>query len=208
MQINELTPSSDAAPIRAKSTVSYIPRRPRNREHLTPREIKRLLKAARGNRYGLRDHTLILLAYTHGLRVCEALWSRWQDFDLNTGVFHVHRLKGSISGDHPVPGFEIRTLRRFQREGPTSDEYLFCSERGGPMTGRGVHKMIERLAVRCGLGALNIHPHMLRHSCGYYLVDKGVDLRLIQSYLGHANLQQTVRYTFLSPRKFRRLWDD
>jgi type 1 fimbriae regulatory protein FimB/type 1 fimbriae regulatory protein FimE len=208
METQDLDASVTFAPIKASSTVSYIPRRPRNREHLTPREIKRLLKAARANRYGLRDYTLILLAYTHGLRVCEALWARWQDFDFNIGVYHVNRLKGSLSGDHPIPGFEIRALRRFQREGPTCEEYLFCSERGGPMTGRGVHKMIERLAVRAGLGDLNIHPHMLRHSCGYYLVDKGVDLRTIQSYLGHKTLQQTIRYTFLSPKKFRRLWDD
>lgn len=180
----------------------------RTREHLTPPEMERLLKAARANRYGSRDHALVLVSYTHGLRVSEAIAARWQDFDLRVGVFHVHRLKGSISGDHPLRGAEIRALRQLRRQGPASGEFVFASERGGRLSMRGVQKMIERLASRAGLGELHVHPHMMRHSCGYYLADRGVDLRVIQQYLGHKNIRHTVRYTALSPRKFRRLWDD
>ena len=183
-------------------------RHPRTREHLTPGEIGQLLKVARRNRYGCRDYALVLTSYTHGLRVSEAIAARWEDFDLKAGVFHVHRLKGSISGDHFLRGVEIRTLRQLKREGPASAEFVFASERGGRLSVRGVQKMIERLASRSGLAGLKVHPHMMRHSCGYYLADIGTDLRVIQQYLGHKNIRHTVRYTALSPRKFRRLWDD
>lgn len=185
-----------------------VKNRARTREHLTPGEMERLLKAARANRYGSRDHALVLISYTHGLRVSEAISARWQDFDLRVGVFHVHRRKGSLSGDHPLRGVEIRVLRQLKRVGPTSGEFVFASERGGRLSVRGAQKMIERLAERAGLGGLHVHPHMMRHSCGYYLADRGVDLRVIQQYLGHKNIRHTVRYTALSPRKFRRLWDD
>jgi len=52
-----------------------------------------------------------------------------------------------------------------------------------------------------------VHPHMLRHACGYYLANKGVDTRTIQAYLGHKNIQHTVRYTELAPDRFNGLWD-
>lgn len=193
---------------RKPSKANTRSRHPRTREHLTAGEIDRLLKTARSNRYGCRDYAFLLTSYTHGLRISEAIAARWEDFDLKAGVFHVHRLKGSISGDHFLRGLEIRTLRQLKRKGPTSGEFVFASERGGRLSVRGVQKMIERLAIRAGLGALNVHPHMLRHSCGYYLADRGVHLRVIQEYMGHKNIRHTVRYTALSPRKFRRLWDD
>ena len=201
-------------PMSVKRTVKRIrPRRLRNREHLIPAELELLLKAARRNRWGTRDHALILVSYRHGLRVSEALRARWQDFDLNHGVYHVRRLKGSLSGDHPLSGVEIRALRQLKREVTQSGQssaanHVFVSERGGQLSVRGVQKMIERLALKCGLGAVNVHPHMLRHSCGYALADRDTDLRVIQAYLGHSNIRHTVRYTQLSPRKFRRLWED
>lgn len=196
----------NVVPIAIQRTVPR--RRARHREHLTEAEMDRLLKAARTNRYGCRDHTLVLMTWAHGLRVSEALWTRWPDLDLDRGVFHVHRRKGSLSGDHPLRGREVRALRQLKREGPSSSDFVFASERGGQLTTRGVQKMIERLAERAGLGAINIHPHMFRHSTGYFLAERGVDLRVIQQYLGHANIRHTTRYTHLSPRKFFGLWDD
>jgi len=87
-------------------------------------------------------------------------------------------------------------------------EFIFTSERGTPLTARSVQLMIDRAAERAGLGHLNIHPHSLRHSCGYYLADRGKDLRLIQAYLGHKEVRHTTRYVALSPRQFDGLWDD
>ena len=65
--------------------------------------------------------------------------------------------------------------------------------------------MVERAAVEVKLG-FPAHPHMLRHACGFALANKGHDTRALQAYLGHRNIQRTVRYTELSANRFRGLW--
>jgi type 1 fimbriae regulatory protein FimB/type 1 fimbriae regulatory protein FimE len=197
----------NVVPIAVRRTVTQ-PRRFRQREHLLQNEVEKLQEAARKGRWGHRDYTLILILFSHGLRIREALDAHWQQFDLEQGVFHVRRLKGSISGDHNLRGVEIRALRRLQREGPKAADFVFVSERGGPMTTRAVQLLLDRIAKRAGLASLNVHPHTFRHSCGYYLGERGADLRLIQQYLGHTDIRHTVRYVQLSPRRFRGLWDD
>jgi site-specific recombinase XerD len=109
----------------------------------------------------------------------------------------VKRIKGGDSGDHRLRGIEIRALRRLRREGPNAGDFAFVSERGGPLTNRAVQLMLDRVAERAGLQQLNIHPHALRHSCGYYLSEHGADLRLIQAYLGHRQVRHTTRYVQL-----------
>jgi integrase len=118
----------NVVPIAVKRTVG---RRARTREHLLVNEVEKLIQVSRRNRYGHRDSTLILILFTHGLRVSEGLQARWQQFDLEQGIFHVHRLKGSLSGDHRLRGVEIRALRRLRKDGPVSPEFVFASERGG-----------------------------------------------------------------------------
>jgi type 1 fimbriae regulatory protein FimE len=68
--------------------------------------------------------------------------------------------------------------------------------------------MFVRIAKDAGLAELNLHPHVLRHPCGYYLSEHGADLRVIQDYLGHREIRHTTRYVALSPRRFEGLWDD
>lgn len=67
--------------------------------------------------------------------------------------------------------------------------------------------MVERAALAAGLG-IKVHPHMLRHACGYKLANDGVDTRTIQAYLGHKSIQRTVRYTELAPTRFKSLFRD
>lgn len=196
----------NVVPIAVKRTVAL--RRPRSREHLLEKEVERMVEAARKNRHGHRDSTLIMVLFSHGLRVQEGLQAHWHQFDLEAGVFHVKRSKGSTSGDHRLRGVEIRALRRLWREGPKAGDFVFVSERGGPLTTRGVQLMLDRVAKRAGLASLNLHPHTFRHSCGYYLAERGADLRTIQAYLGHSDIRHTVRYVALSPRRFQGLWDD
>jgi len=89
----------------------------RTREHLTPQEVEKLIKAAsRVGRYGHRDATLILIAYRHGLRVSELVALRWDQVDLEQGFLHVSRLKNGVPSTHPLQGPEIRALRRLRRE--------------------------------------------------------------------------------------------
>ncbi len=187
-------------------------RRPKNadvrpREYLFDREVARLMKAAaKTGRHGHRDSTLILVTYRHGLRVSELIALQWDLVELDAGRLHVNRVKKGIPSVHPLRGPEIRALRRLRREYPESP-YLFASERRGPLTASSVQKIVTRAGNEAGLD-LPVHPHMLRHATGYKLANDGHDTRAIQQYLGHKNIQHTVRYTQLSAARFRDFWKD
>jgi type 1 fimbriae regulatory protein FimB/type 1 fimbriae regulatory protein FimE len=177
----------------------------RTREHLLPHEVERLMKAASHNRYGQRDSTMILVAYRHGLRVSELVDLQWSQIDFNAGNMHVRRVKSGVSATHPICGDELRALRRLQREQDPKSPFVFTSERGAPFGTEGFARLVERAGAAAKLG-LKVHPHMLRHACGYALANKGHDTRALQAWLGHRNIQHTVRYTELSPTRFRDFW--
>jgi site-specific recombinase XerD len=181
-------------------------RESRAREYLTPAEVGALLEAAGCARYGHRDRTLLLLMYRHGLRVSEAIGLRWEQFDLKAGLLSVQRLKHGVPSTHPLRGPELRALRQLRREWPDSP-YLFVSERGGPMTASNVRKLVTRSGLASKL-SFPVHPHMLRHACGFKLANEGHDTRSLQHYLGHKNIVHTVRYTDLAPDRFKGFWKD
>ena len=143
--------------------------------------------ASRG-RYGHRDATMILVAYRHGLRASELCALRWDQVDLERGLVHVRRLKNGTPSVHPMGGVEIRALRRLKRE-QIESRYVFVTERRAPMTAAGFRKMVARTGER-GKFPFPVHPHMLRHACGYKLANDGQDTRAVQHYLGHKNIQQ------------------
>jgi type 1 fimbriae regulatory protein FimE len=178
----------------------------RTREYLTEHEIGRLMKAAGDNRHGHRDATMILLAFRHGLRASELCSLRWEQVDLAHGRLHVSRLKNGMPSVHPLSGSELRALRRLQRE-QEPGRYLFMSERGAPMSAVGFRRMIGRLGKAAKM-PFTVHPHMLRHATGFKLANDGQDTRALQHYLGHKNIQHTVRYTELSPGRFKNFWPD
>ena len=199
-------------PLRQTSKTGKLPRRRKNaevrsREYLTEDEVEALRAAAgRAGRHGHRDATIILLAYRHGLRVSELVSLRWDQVDLKQGFLHVRRLKNGTPSTHPLRGPEIRALRKLQRDYPETP-YLFVSERKGPMTPSNVRKMLARAGQAAGV-PFPVHPHMLRHACGFKLANDGQDTRAVQHYLGHRNIQHTVRYTELAPDRFKKFWDD
>lgn len=177
----------------------------RPREYLTEKEVEKLVAAAkRVGRHGLRDSTLILLSYRHGLRVSEAVALRWDMVELDKGRLHVKRMKSGLDSVHPLRAPELRALRKLKREYPDSP-YLFVGERGGPITDSSARKIIARAGEQAGI-SFPIHPHMLRHACGFTLANRGHDTRAIQAYLGHKNIQHTVRYTELSSERFNDFW--
>ena len=179
----------------------------RSREHLLPGEVDQLLDAAkRTGRHGHRDYALVLLAYRHGLRVSELVALRWDQVDLQCGVLHVNRSKNGSPSTHPLRGPELRALRRLARDYPDTP-YVFTSERKAPLTDSRVRKLIKDRGEQAGL-PFPVHPHMLRHACGYKLANDGHDTRAIQHYLGHRNIQHTVRYTELAPDRFKAFWRD
>ena len=179
----------------------------RDREHLTPHEVELVIDVSRKQgRYGYRDATMILLTYRHGLRISELLALQWSQIDLRQGHIYVKRRKNSISTTHPLFGPEIRALRKIKRDYPET-QYVFVTERKGPMTDSTFRKIVSRAGKEAGL-QFSIHPHMLRHSTGFKLANEGTDTRSIQHYLGHKNIQHTVRYTEIVPSRFKDFWND
>jgi Phage integrase family len=177
----------------------------RTREDLTDAEVARLTKAASGNRWGQRDAAMVLVAYRHGLRASELTDLRWDQIDFDTATLAVRRAKKGTPATHPIRGDELRALRKLAREQEPKSPFVFTSERGAPFTTAGFARMIERAGEAAKLG-FKAHPHMLRHACGFALANKGHDTRALQAYLGHKNIQHTVRYTELSPTRFKDFW--
>ena len=150
----------------------------RTREYLTDAEVERLMEAAKGNRWGHRDATMILVGYRHGLRVSELVDLRWDQVAFDTATLHVHRVKQGTPSIHPILGDALRALRRLQREQEPKSPFVFTSERGAPFSSAGFARMIERAGREAKL-AFKVHPHMLRHACGYALANKGHDTRAL-----------------------------
>jgi type 1 fimbriae regulatory protein FimE len=178
----------------------------RSREYLTEREVERLIEAAKQNRSGHRDATAILVAYRHGLGASEVVVLRWDDSDLTTGRLHVRRAKAGDASVHPISARESRALRKLLRESPASP-YVFISERRAPLSAAGYQRIVARAGVAAKFTFL-VHSHMLRHACGFKLAKDGRDTRAIQAYLGHRSIMSTVRYTALTPNRFKNFWKD
>lgn len=175
----------------------------RPREHLTEREVEKLIEAAKGNRHGARDSTMVLIGFRHALRASELCELQWSDVEFESATLHIRRAKGGTTGTHPLLGDEMRALRTLKRE--AKSPFIFVSERGAPFTVAGLAKLVERAGNAAKIG-FKVHPHMLRHAAGFVLANKGTDTRTLQAYLGHRSIQSTVRYTELAPGRFKNLW--
>ncbi len=177
----------------------------RSREYLLPDEVGAMVdQAGKVGRHPVRDRTLILSMYRHGFRVSELIDLKWDQVDFRNAEMHVRRLKNGTPSVHPIKGDELRLLRKVKRE--CASRFVFVSERGLPLSRSAVAPIVKRAGTTSEIG-LSVHPHMLRHACGYYLANKNVDTRTIQAYLGHRSIQHTVRYTELAPGRFSSLWD-
>ena len=178
----------------------------RTREYLTEAEVERLMNAARKNRWGHRDATMVLVAYRHGLRASEIVDLRWEQMDFRIShASHPSGQAGHAQARIRSLGTSCAPCGGFKREQEPKSPFVFTSERGAPFGTAGFARMVERAGVEAKL-AFKAHPHMLRHACGYALANKGHDTRALQAYLGHRNIQHTVRYTELSPTRFKDFW--
>ena len=179
----------------------------KDRKHLTELEFKKLLAATKNSRNAARDRCLLLLTFRHGLRVSEACGLQLSQVDTESRVLHVARIKNGLSTTHPLRADEIKTIKAWltvrAKMKPTSAAF-FISERRFPLSRKTVWFAIRRYGELAGL-ALPAHPHMLRHACGFALANMGADTRLIQDYLGHRNIQNTVIYTATNSARFEKI---
>ncbi|EPV8391287.1 tyrosine-type DNA invertase [Klebsiella aerogenes] len=182
----------------------------KKRNFLTQNEIESLLNAANSGPHAARNYCLTLLCFIHGFRASEICRLRISDIDLRSKCIYIHRLKKGFSTTHPLLNKEILALKRWlniRDEYPQStSEWLFLSRKGNPLSRQQFYQIISASGDQAGL-PLEIHPHMLRHSCGFALANMGIDTRLIQDYLGHRNIRHTVWYTASNAGRFYGIWD-
>jgi len=181
-----------------------------DRKHLVSTEVEKLMEAAKGSRNAARDRCLLLLMFRHGLRVSEACRMKFDQVDTESRVLHVARLKSGLSTTHPLRSDELRAISAWLKERarmkpPSSVKTLFISEQRKPLHRSTVNLLLRTYSAAASLPLL-AHPHMLRHACGFALADQGADTRLIQDYLGHRNIQHTVKYTATNTARFEKLW--
>lgn len=176
----------------------------KKKDFLSDTEMELFLKASKKSRYPQRNYILLLMMYRHGLRVSEAINLKLDDVNLKESRIWISRLKQGLSVEHPIDGKELRALKRYLNKREDNLPWLFVSERNLPLTRQNIHYIVKTAAKKAKLN--NVHPHTLRHSCGFYLANKGYDLRLIQDYLGHRDPKHTARYTRVVSKRFENLW--
>ena len=182
-------------------------RHERGPNFITADEHKQLLIGAGRLRHPERNRLLIMLLYRHGLRESEAVGLYLRDLNLARARLWVRRLKNGLSTEHPIADDELRLLRRYLRVRDSSLPWLFINGQQGQLSRHSVIYVLQQAAEQGGI-ARRITPHMLRHGCGYYLANRGHDLRVIQDYLGHRDPRHTARYTRTAAHRFQNLWAD
>ena len=177
----------------------------RGKDFLTASEVERLLEAAKHGRHGQRNHLMMLAAFRHGLRVSELISLQREDINLAESRIWIRRLKTGHSTMHPVEGRELRLWRRYLGSRTDHLPWAFVSGHSQKMERTSFNSIVKLAAQRAGLP--DVHPHTLRHSCGFALANKGVHFRTIMEYLGHKDPGSTVRYTRIAGKQFQGLWD-
>jgi site-specific recombinase XerD len=181
----------------------------RSREYLTKDEVEQLLKAAKdgATRNPIRDACLLTLLYHHALRVSELCNLRLSDITLDgEPSIYVRHQKGEERSVHPLYKSDVAALRKWltiRQDLELDHDYLFCSEQRSKINRATINLIMTTVARKAGLEHLRPHPHSLRHACGYHLLNETKDLWAVQDYLGHKFLQSTVRYTKLTPGRFK-----
>jgi type 1 fimbriae regulatory protein FimB len=144
-----------------------------------------------------RDKAIFLLAYRHGLRASEIGLLRVSDLDLKRLRVMLHRLKGSLSGEHPLQADEARALKAWLKSRDTDSPILFPSRRGLPISRQMLDVLMKGYGEEAAIPTDKRHFHVLKHSIATHLLDAGAELRFVQDWLGHSNIQNTVIYAAL-----------
>jgi integrase len=172
-------------------------------ELLSDEQVRKLIKAARGNRWGNRDALMIDLAWQHGLRASELCQLTWDDVRGGRNpTLYIRRAKGGQNHCNPLSSEHLRALNALRPEEPGA--VIFTSERGDAFTAAGFAKMVERVGIAAGL-KFKVHPHQLRHSCAAHLAPKINQLELA-AHLGMKDPRTLGHYYAGDPERRRHKW--
>lgn len=178
----------------------------RGKRYLSSSEVEQVCKVIRKeSRYSDRDELMVLVAFHHGLRVSELVNVKWQHIDMKVGQLAVKRLKNGIDTLHPISSKrELMLLRRLHKDQskPTAG-FVFKNERGGVVSTNGFQKTFGKFSNLALDTKWNVHA--LRHGCGTSLIERGHDLRTVQVYLGHKNIQNTTVYLHETSKQFENI---
>ena len=166
----------------------------RERRHLTEREIQQMINCARNQgELGLRNAVMLMLMYTHALRVSEVIQLKWDDIDVEALSINIDRMNRGVASKHTLSAVEAGLLFRLRRSSLRDASYVFCSEKGVPLARRTVHFIVAKAAQDTSLD-LNVNPHMLRHARALHLASSGFGVRPLKKFMGHRNVQNTQLY--------------
>jgi type 1 fimbriae regulatory protein FimB len=171
---------------------------------LKPEELLALLRGAKAR--GAREHAMLLVAYSHGLRASEVCGLKLSDLDLRAQAVKVSRLKGSLSGIQPMHVHrgeplldEVKVLKAYLAERVEDGSgYLFLSQKGGAMSRQHFHTLFQTLAEEADIPEDKRHPHVLKHSIASHLIGENVNLAIVQQKLGHRSISSTLIYVGVS----------
>lgn len=176
----------------------------RFKKYLTEDEVERLYRACSVfGRQQERNRLMIKMMYVFGLRVSELCGMLWSHIDLKASTVFIQRLKNGKSIEQPIYTRDLHrdivTHKRRCKDVGINSVYVFLSEQDSAISRKTVDAIINKAGIAAGF-EYRVHAHMLRHGCGYYLANKGVSTKIIQSVLGHRDPRNTDIYTEISPR--------
>lgn len=177
-------------------------------------QIKKLLSIPEKNTTkGLRDYCILEVLYGTGLRVSELVSLTIEDLYLKEGYIKVTG-KGNKERIIPIGSFAIKSINsylnnsrpKFYKEG-ISFNYLFLGIRGKVLNDRIVRKIIDDY-IKITAQNINVFPHTIRHSFATHLLERGSDIRVVQSFLGHESLSTTQIYTHITKNQLKKVYDN
>lgn len=203
LQREQLIENNPVADVRAPSIDKKLP------NLLDVDEINRLLTEDPKSPLKLRDHAMMELMYSSGLRLAELVELNIDNIDLSQAQVLVTG-KGNKTRYLPIGKIACKALRRWLESRPNiaaeNEPAVFVNNRGMRLSHRAVQLRMAQLGRERGIDK-HIHPHMLRHSFASHLLESSGDLRAVQEMLGHADISTTQIYTHLDFQHLAQVYD-
>jgi integrase/recombinase XerD len=166
---------------------------------LTRQEVKKLIEAA-GSK---SDKLMLILLYSSGLRLSEAINLKYENLELKEKMGWVRRGKGGKDRMFILSDMFVKELEKYMAK-EENKGLIFVGKDDTTLSPRYVQRLVKQAALRADIKK-DVHPHTLRHSFATHLLESGVGIRQIQELLGHSNLQTTQIYTSVSTEELKKI---